>query len=148
MDLKEAHGRKVVSTDDAEAIGKVEAFVIDPRKRCITALALTVKGDARFLSWEDLQAYGADAVTVGSADRLRPAVDAAEERAASKPLQPIGKLVLSESGTALGKVENVEFDPGSGAVLGFDLGDVGTVASDRLLGIGSYAVVVADAAEG
>jgi sporulation protein YlmC with PRC-barrel domain len=45
MRLKEASGRKVVSTENAESIGTVEAYVIDPRKRCITALSLgKVKG--------------------------------------------------------------------------------------------------------
>jgi hypothetical protein len=44
----------------------------------------------------------------------------------------------------LGKVEDVEFDEGSGALVDFDLGEGGTVVSDRLLGLGSYAVVVLD----
>jgi len=45
-------------------------------------------------------------------------------------------------GAVLGRVEDVDIDEGSGALVGFDLGDAGSVASDRLLGIGSYAVVV------
>jgi uncharacterized protein YrrD len=148
MRFKEARGRKVVSTHDAEALGKVEAYVIDPRKRCIAALHLVkVKGDKTFLSWNDLQAFGTDAVTVDSAERLRPPADDVEERAASKELQAIGKLVLSASGTALGKVEDVEFDPASGAIVGFDLADGSRVVGDRIIGLGSYAAVVADATE-
>src|SRR3977135_3923486 len=146
MRLREAYGRKVVSTDDAEAIGRLDAFVIDPEQRSVVGLRLAkVRGDRPFLSWSDLQAFGTDALTVATADVLRPATGEAEERAASKGLQPIGKLVRSELGTALGKVENVDFDEGSGALVGFDLGTAGTVASDRLLGLGSYAVVVQEA---
>jgi uncharacterized protein YrrD len=146
MRLREAYGRKVVSTDDAEAIGRLDAFVIDAEQRSVVGLRLAkVRGDRPFLSWSDLQAFGTDALTVASADVLRPATGHAEERAASKGLQPIGKLVLSELGTALGKVENVDFDEGSGALVGFDLGAAGTVTSDRLLGLGSYAVVVQEA---
>ena len=60
MRLKEGSGRKVVSTENAESIGTVEAYVIDPRKRCITALRLgKVKGDATFVSWKDLE-FGPD----------------------------------------------------------------------------------------
>ena len=81
-------------------------------------------------------------MTVPSAGVLRLTRGEAEERAASRGFQPIGKLVLSEWGTVLGKVEDVDFDEGSGALVGFDLGDAGSVASDRLLGLGSYAVVV------
>jgi uncharacterized protein YrrD len=143
MKLREAYGRKVVSTDDAETIGRVDAFVIDPEQRSVVGLHLAkVGGDRPFLSWTDLQAFGSDAVTVGSAGVLRPATGEAEERAASKGLQPIGKLVLGDLGTALGKVEDVEFDEGSGALVDFNLGEAGTIASDRLLGLGSYAVVV------
>jgi len=143
MRLREAYGRKVVSTDDAEAVGRLDGFVIDPERRSVVGLHLAkVWGDRPFVSWTDLQAFGNDAVTVPSAAVLRAATGQAEERAASKELQPIGKLVLGDLGTALGKVEDVEFDEGYGSLVDFDLGEAGTVASDRLLGLGSYAVVV------
>ena len=142
MRFREAHGRKVVSADNAESIGRVDAFVVDPGTRSISGLRLgKVKGDATFVSWEDVQ-FGADAVIVASSDRLRTARDDTEARIASKDLQPIGKLVLDDSGTALGKVEDVEFDPTSGAIVELDLGDLGRVGGDRLIGLGAYAVVV------
>ena len=149
MRLREGYGRKVVSTDDAETIGRLEAFVIDAEQRSVVGLRLAkVRGDGPFVSWSDLQGFGTDAVTVPSAGVLRLAMSEAEERAASKEFQPIGKLVLSELGTVLGKVADVEFDEGSGALVGFDLGDAGSVASDRLLGLGSHAVVVREAPPG
>jgi len=145
MKLREGYGRKVVSTDDAETIGRLEAFVIDAEQRSVVGLRLAkVRGDGPFVSWSDLQGFGTDAVTVPSAGVLRLAMSEAEERAASKEFQPIGKLVLSELGTVLGKVEDVDFDEGSGALVGLDLGPAGSVAGDRLLGLGSYAVVVRD----
>ena len=46
MRLKEAYGRKVVSADDAESIGRVEAFVIHPHKRAVVGLPLAkARGD-------------------------------------------------------------------------------------------------------
>jgi uncharacterized protein YrrD len=140
--IRDAKGRKVVSTDNAESVGKVEAFLIDPGTRSIAALRLAkVAGDAAYLSWEDLR-FGSDAVIVASSDHLRLERDDTEARVASKDLEPIGKLVLDDDGTALGKVEDVEFDPISGAIVELDLGDVGRVAGDRLIGLGAYAVVV------
>jgi sporulation protein YlmC with PRC-barrel domain len=140
--ITDAKGRKVVSAESAESVGKVEAFLIDPGTRSIAALRLAkVTGNAVYLSWEDLR-FGSDAVIVASSDRLRPERDDTEARVASKDLEPIGKLVLDDSGTALGKVEDVEFDPTSGAIVELDLGDLGRVAGDRLIGLGAYAVVV------
>ncbi|HMC80756.1 MAG TPA: PRC-barrel domain-containing protein [Acidimicrobiia bacterium] len=145
MRFREADGRKVVSAESAESIGRIEAYVIDTGTRSVSAFRLAkVKGDATFVSWEDVQ-FGPDAVVVPSSDRLRTARDETEARLASKDLQPIGKLVLDEAGTALGKVGDVEFDPGTGAIIEFDLGDQGTITADRLLGLGAYAVVVAEA---
>lgn len=146
MRFTEIHGRKVVSLADAETLGRVDRYVIDPGRQAVVALRLSkVKGDACFLSWADLHAFGADAVTVDDASRLRPAADEAEERAASKDLQVIGKLVLGTSGTVLGKGEDVEMDGESGAIVAVDLGEAGTVAGDRIVGLGSYALVVTDA---
>ncbi|MEA3075051.1 MAG: hypothetical protein QOD29_6497 [Alphaproteobacteria bacterium] len=39
----------------------------------------------------------------------------------------------------------MEFDPGTGAIVEFDLGDQETVSADRLIGLGAYAPVVAAA---
>lgn len=151
MRFREAHGRKVVNAENAESIGRVDAFVVDAGTRSISGLRLgkvgkvgKVGGDATFVSWADVT-FGADAVILAGSSRLRPARDEDEARAGSKDLQPIGKLVLDDSGTALGKVEDVEIDPASGAILELDLGDSGVIAGDRLLGIGAYAVVVAEA---
>jgi len=146
MRVTEIHGRQVVNLEDAETLGRVDRYVVDPSKHAVVALRLSrVKGDACFLSWADLHAFGADAVTVSDARRLRPAADDAEERAASNELQVVGKLVLTQSGTALGKSEDVEVDPESGTIVALDLGEAGTVAGDRIIGIGSYALVVSDA---
>ena len=108
MRFKEADGRKVVSAESAESIGRIDAYVIDTGARSVSAFRLEkVKGDATFVSWEDVQ-FGPDAVVVPSSDRLRTARDETEARLASKDLQPIGKLVLDEAGTALGKVGDVD----------------------------------------
>ena len=53
----------------------------------------------------------------------------------------LGKRVLATSGDELGKVKDVEFDPATGDVLALLL-DEGASPGERLIGVGSYAVVV------
>ena len=149
MRFRDAHGRKVVTTDTAETIGRVDGYVVNPASRSVVALRLgKVRGERAYLSWSDLQAFGPDAVTIDSAARLRNSADESEERAASKELQLIGKLVLSESGAALGKVADADFDGASGTITAVELEGGSSIAGERIIGLGSYAVVVADAPAG
>jgi hypothetical protein len=53
----------------------------------------------------------------------------------------LGKRVLSTGGDDLGKVDDVEFDPGTGTITALLLPG-GEVAGIRLVGVGSYAVVL------
>ena len=149
MRFREAQGRKVVTTDTAETIGRVDGYAVNPASRSVVALRLgKVRGERAYLSWRDLRAFGPDAVTVDSADRLRTAADKSEERAASKDLQLIGKLVLTESGAAVGKVADVDFDGTSGAITAVELEDGVSIAGERIIGLGSFAVVVRDVRAG
>ena len=47
------------------------------------------------------------------------------------------KVVSTDDAETIGRLE---------AFVGFDLGDAGSIASDRLLGLGSYAVFVQEVA--
>ena len=134
----EAKGRQVVSTSTADTVGKVDRLLVDPARRRVVAVALKKAG---LLRWRDLTAFGADAVTVASADLLVES-DADVDRFAGKEHDPVGKRVLTSAGDELGKVADVEFDPETGEVTGLVL-DTGSLAGARLLGVGSYAVVVA-----
>ena len=82
------------------------------------------------------------ALTVTSA-HLLVRQDADLDRFAGQDHAPVGKRVLTSAGDELGTVTDVEFVPDTGEVTALVL-DTGTIAGTRLLGIGSYAVVVAD----
>ncbi|MFC7754785.1 PRC-barrel domain-containing protein [Tsukamurella soli] len=58
-----------------------------------------------------------------------------------KDHRALGKRLLDTNGDELGRVDDVEFDPRSGDVTALVLAD-GRVPGTRLVGIGSYAVVV------
>ena len=141
MLFSELSGRKVVSTDTADTVGKVDGFVVDPTLPGVTALTVAKtphQGSA--LPWSNIGAVGVDAVTVASAG----AIVVPDERLAEladKSHTLIGKRVLSTAGVALGVLRDVDFDPATGRLAAL-LMDNGTVDGAGIVGAGSYAVVV------
>jgi uncharacterized protein YrrD len=140
MRFSDAAGRQVVSTSTAETLGSVDEFVVYPPSHAVVALLLkkTAAGDT--LLWSDLTAFGADAVTVSGADKLTaPRADLVA--LSGKDHRLLGKRVLSTAGDELGTVDDVEFDPDTGIITALVLAG-GDVAGVRLIGVGSYAVIV------
>ena len=141
MLFSEALGRKVVSTDTAVTVGKIADFVVDPRLPGIVALELAkTPGVGTMLPWQHILAVGVDAVTVASVNAVIVADDYLAALAA-KPHGLLGKRVLSTAGVALGTVRDADFDPAIGRLAGLLL-DTGPIDATRLLGMGSFAVVV------
>lgn len=140
--FSEAKGRKVVSTSTADTVGKVHELVVDPTTRTVLALELKKTGSGDTLRYSDITAFGEDAVTVSGADKI---TDAGADVVAllGKEHHLIGKRMLSSAGVELGTVTDVEFSPESGQVTAVHL-DGALVSGHRLLGVGSYAVVVAN----
>jgi sporulation protein YlmC with PRC-barrel domain len=132
---------KVVATNTAETVGKVDAFLVDPAEHRIVALGLTkTPGVGTILPWPAVKGFGADAVTVAGADALVPP-DAQTERLSGKHHVLLKKRVLDTTGTGRGSVRDVEFDGTTGVITSLVL-DAESIPGDRLIGIGSYAVVV------
>ena len=140
MRFSEAAGRQVVSTSTAETVGQVDDFVVDPRRRAVVALSLKKTNGGDTLLWTDIAAFGSDAVTVSNADKI---VDAAPAIIAlsGKEHRLVGKRVLTAGGDDIGTVDDVEFDADTGAITSLLLPS-GDVSGARLIGVGTYAVVV------
>jgi sporulation protein YlmC with PRC-barrel domain len=139
MLFSEAVHRRVVATDTAATIGRVDDVVVDPRTRAVAALRLDGRG-GDVLHWSDVASFGADAVTVDSADARR----APAGRTAGllgRNYQVVGKRLLTDLGDELGRVLDVDFDPNSGSILNL-FTTSGRIHGARLVGCGSYAVVV------
>jgi uncharacterized protein YrrD len=143
MRFTECLGHEVVSTSTADTVGRVEGFVVRPAPARIVALRLgkTPTKDT-LLDWSRLSAFGPDAVTVAAAEDLRPTVSGIEHELADSSRDLLGKPALSEAGDGLGTVTDVEFDPGTGAVL-LIMTDRQNMAGGRLVGLGEYAAVFA-----
>lgn len=140
MRFSDAKGHKVVDKSTATTVGQVRGFLVDPRSRSVAALRLkkTDRGDV--LRWSDLTAFGVDAITIGDSAAITE-LDDELEAFRGKRRRLLKKRVLTTGGDELGEVADVEFDPDTGKLTTILLQD-GEVAADRLVGIGSYAVVV------
>jgi uncharacterized protein YrrD len=140
MKFSEGEGRKVVSTSTAQTVGKVADYIIDPKQRAVAGIILKkTSGKEDTIPWENVDAFGEDAVMVKHEDVLVvPAGRLAELM--DKKFREHGKLVLSSAGVGLGKVDDVEFDS-TGAITALVL-DSTTIDGRRLLAAGSYAVIV------
>ena len=134
-------GNPVMDTSTATAVGKVQAPIVDPVTQTLIGFRVKKsKGPGDVVLWTGLTGIGPDALTVDSAERLADPPAEWKRRAGTK-LDLIGRIVLTEHGHLLGKVRDVEFDPADGRVTSLLLRDA-FVDGERLLGIGSHAVVV------
>lgn len=140
MRFSEAGGRKVVSTATAETVGKVDGFVVDPKERAVVALSLKKTDSGDTVMWSDIVGFGSDAVTVKDADVISEA-SRRVDTLSGKDHDLLGKRILSAVGDELGKVTDVDFDPESGKLTTL-FATSGEIGGERLIGVGSYAVVV------
>ena len=140
MRFTEAAGRKVVSTSTAETVGQIAEFVVDPQSRSVVAVTVKKTGGGDTVLWPRITAFGVDAVTVPGAEVIVDANDVVAALSA-KDHRLLGKRILTTGGEDLGEVTDVEFDPDSGALATL-IAASGDVSGERLVGVGSYAVVV------
>lgn len=141
MLFSEAKGRRVIATDTASTVGTVDGFLVDPSVARVLALRLKkTSGSGDTLHWEDLTAFGADHVTAPAADVITDARGRAAELDA-KAAELVGKRILTDAGDEAGTVSDVDFNPDNGAVVSLITSN-GTVYGSRLIGCGSYAVVI------
>ncbi len=141
MLLSELKDHPVMSLESANRVGRVAGAVVDPATRSVVALRLRkTSGDGDTLHWEDVTALGQDAVTVAG-QRLVTEARGRAEALSGKEHELVGKRVLTSAGDEAGEVTDVDVDPESGAVARL-LTSEGDVEGGRLVGVGSYAVVV------
>ena len=141
MLFSEVSGRKLVSTETADTVGKIADFVVDPSLPAVIAITVAKSPNlGSALPWSNVGAVGPDAVTVASAGAI-VVPDERTTELADKSHSLIGKRVLSTAGVALGTLRDVDFDPATGRLAALLL-DTGVVVGDRMMGAGSYAVVV------
>lgn len=145
--FSDAKGHKVVDTSTADGVGKVSGFLVEPATRTVVALKLKKTHTGRVLRWSDITAFGTEAVTIPEAGVITDP-DAELEALSGKAHRLLKKRVLTTGGDVLGTVQDIDFDPESGGLTTIVLDAAQDVAAERLVGIGSYAVVVREESDG
>ena len=140
MRYTDIKGVKLVSTTTADTVGKVNGFLFDPATRKVVALEFKKTPQGKFARWGDLAGVGGDAVTIADTERI---TDADDELKAliGKEHDVLKKRVLSRGGDELGKVRDLDFDAESGELRALVVAG-NEIHASRLLGVGSWAVVV------
>jgi sporulation protein YlmC with PRC-barrel domain len=136
-----AVGRKVVSRASAAEVGSLSRLVVDVATRQVTTLVVGKGRKGRLVEWTALSGFGPDAVMVADEASLREPTDENDKAAVAGTFELIGKRALTDLGTELGAVDDVLFDPHTGALEQLLVGSHRYPAS-TLLGNGSYAVVL------
>lgn len=143
MRFSEVRGHEVVSTATATRVGRVSGLVLAAQPARIAALRVShTQGPGTLLRWADLGACGPDAVTVESAERILLPEDSTERSAAEASQSLLGRRVLDEQGNSRGRLVEIDFDASTGKV-NILITDREEVPGALLLGVGSYALVVA-----
>jgi sporulation protein YlmC with PRC-barrel domain len=136
-----AVGRKVVSRTSAAEVGSLSRLVVDVATRQVTALVVDKGRKARIIEWTALSGFGPDAVVVADDDAVRPPADETDKAAVGGTFELVGKRALTDLGTELGTVDDVLFDPQTGALEKLLVG-ANRYPASTLLGNGSYAVIL------
>ena len=139
--FRHASGRKVVSRASARDLGAVTHLLVDAERSRIAAVVVGRGRNAQLVDWDQLSGFGPDAVMVGDEGALRPPDGAREQAGADGKLEMVGKRALTERGNELGTIDDVTFDPATGAVEMLRLGDR-EIPAGSMLGSGPYAVVL------
>ena len=139
--FRQAIGRKVVSRASATELGAVGHLLVDAQQRQIGAVAIGRGKKSRLVEWAQLSGFGPDAVMVIDEGALRPPADDREREGVEGKLDFLGKRALSERGNELGRIDDVTFDPDTGALEDLVIGDR-RIPAGALLGSGSYAAVL------
>jgi len=140
MLFSQTKGHKVVGLQNAETIATVRECAIAPSPPHVTAFRLKTRSHGNVLMWDNIQAFGPDALTVRSSDKLHTDKDAPRDQADPRP-DPIGKQAITEAGETLGIVKDIDFDESDGRIRLLITKDR-EIPAERLLGVGGYAVVV------
>ncbi len=108
---RELAGLAVVTLTGGERLGRIDDIVFQAATGLVAGFLVDRGGmfsKARFLPAAQVQSLGADALTVTGEEALVEAAPTSAEELATKTL--VGRPVLNQAGTILGKVADVAVD--------------------------------------
>lgn len=133
-------GLAVVAMAEGTKLGRVDDVLIGTEGLRLVALLIGGAGQAGAIPFEDIERIGPDAVIVATGRVVR-AINAGDAFSKLPGLNALKKLrVVDATGTLVGTVGGVEFDPATGRVLSL------TVQKGGVMGLGvTTTAVSADA---
>lgn len=140
--LRSLIGRDVVSRSSAETIGRLHDVIVDVPSRRVVAWQVGKGRKAKLVSHQHVTGIGDAAVVVDDEASLRAATGPLERATIQGHRRLLDARVLTEDGDEQGSVTDVEIDTASGALATITTSSA-TIGSERILGLGSYALVVA-----
>lgn len=136
-------GVTVVDSNDATSLGSIVAPVMSfDGSAMIEAFVVDGSDGGRVLPFASVSEFGPDAVTVDDRSSFRSPQDDPEREATLGAHRVVGKRVISDTGVDLGTAADLVFNTTSGACERIILDD-DDIPAGRLLGVGSFAVIVA-----
>ena len=112
MNASELKGRAVVTLSDAEKIGRVDDILFDPTLRQVLGFRVrqAAHGPTETVLRSAVTSVGRDAVMIPDPQALNLEERFAELAGAATLKQAQGMRLVSESGEAVGQVEDIELD--------------------------------------
>ena len=152
MNFSELKGRAVVELNGAKTIGHLDDLVIDMQTRQVVGLRVKeggLFGKTNSLAKAALQSIGKDALTVSLAAEPTSNDTVLEKGPGFSDL--IGKQVVSQGGRLVGEISDIDLDPDSLTINGYEIKEGGLLGKKQHLPespdltFGPQMVVVPDA---
>ena len=140
--LSQVKGRRVMARDNAQVVGTVRRLHLDVDSARIVSIELDGAIDREtIVEWPAVVAINDDALLIENASDRREPLDATEHAFVAGELDLEGKLVLDDSGDALGRLEDIVYDERTGRLAEL-LFTSQSVAVERTVALGSYALII------
>lgn len=149
-------GTQVIAQDTAMRVGVVNQVWVDLEEKQVLAFDVlrgqVFGGDVTGLEFAGIGAFGRDAILVKDEDSF-------DNYDTDECSRAIGSNVVTETGTALGRIRDFAFDPETGEIAYFIISNLGIpylpgildstyeMAAAEITSVGSDRIIVADATE-
>jgi sporulation protein YlmC with PRC-barrel domain len=145
--LSQVMGRRVMARDNAQVVGTIRRLQLDVATARIVGIEIDGALDRdTIVEWPAVVAVGDDALMIDNASDRRAPLDEAEQAFVAGEFDLEGKLVMHDTGDALGRLEDLAYDEKTGRVTElFVAGYV--VPVERMVALGSYALIIAAPAQ-
>ena len=140
--LSEVKGRRVMARDNAQVVGTIRRLHLDVETARIIGAELEAAVDHdTIVEWPAVVAIGDDALMIENASDRRAPLDEVEQAFLAGEFDLPGKLVLDDTGNALGPLLDLAYDEKTGRVTELFVRDH-VIPVDRMVALGSYALII------